>query len=398
MWPLKVLDHVPTVEGGSKYILTEYTKMTLYKELGIEKGASAEEIKKAYKKEALARHPDRGGDKVGFQRLQAAYDTLSNPEKRAFYDSTGQIPGEEHQGNQGGMPDLSAMFGSMFGPRPGPRPGGPFGFSPFGPQGPVRAEKGPNKLHDIGVSLANLYTGKAFTLNMKRDVVCHGCSGSGGSRMESCTTCGGKGVRVRAMQMGPIMTMSHEQCVSCDSTGKRIIEECKICRSRKLLEHELNLEVVIEPGMQEGDRIVFAEKCSESTHYDTPGDVVLVIRPISGESEAWTRRGNDLTIVVSLNLAESLLGWERQIEGHPSGRSLHIVWTGVLRDNDTLSIANWGMPERGTDRKGSLIVVCRVHCQRVLSEDQQHTLKKVWPEWVAPTTKADTVTGHLVSG
>jgi DnaJ family protein A protein 2 len=382
--------------------------MTLYKELGVEKGASAEEIKKAYKKEALARHPDRGGDKAGFQRLQAAYDTLSNPEKRAYYDSTGQVPDENQ--NQGGMPDLSAVFGSMFGSG-GPGPGGPFGSmfgsfgspfgSPFGsqgPQGPVRAEKGPNKLHDIGVSLANLYTGKAFTLNMKRDVVCHGCSGSGGSRMETCNTCGGKGVRVRAMQMGPIMTMSHERCVSCNQTGKRVAEECKVCRGRKLLENEINLEVVIEPGMQEGDRIVFAEKCSESTQYNVPGDVVLVIRSISGESEAWTRRGNDLTITVSLNLAESLLGWERQIEGHPSGRPLHIVWSGVLRDNDNIIVPNWGMPEKGTDRKGSLIVVCRVNCQRVLSEDQQNTLKKVWPEWVTPTMKADTVTGHLGSG
>ena len=245
--------------------------MTLYKELGVEKGASAEDIKKAYKKEALARHPDRGGDKAEFQRLQAAYDILSNPEKRAYYDSTGQVPGEEN-GHQG-MPDISSMFGSMFGQGHGGPfgsmfggQGGPFGFNPFGSQGAVRAEKGPNKLHDIGVSLANLYTGKAFTLNMKRDVVCHGCSGSGGSRMDLCNACNGKGVRIRAVQMGPITTMTHEQCGACDHTGKRIAEECKICRGRKLLENELNLEVVIEPGMQEGDRIVFAEKCSESTH------------------------------------------------------------------------------------------------------------------------------------
>ena len=131
--------------------------------------------------------------------------------------------------------------------------------------------------------------------------------------------------------------------------------------------------------------------------YNSPGDVILVIRAISGES-AWARRGNDLTIVVSLNLAESLLGWERQIEGHPSGRPLHLAWTGVLHDNDSVCFTGWGMPERGSDRKGNLIVICRVNGQRVLSEDQQNTLKKAWPEWSAPITKEGTVTGHLVSG
>ena len=215
--------------------------------------------------------------------------------------------------------------------------------------------------------------------------------------MESCNACGGKGVRVRAMQMGPIMTMAHEQCGACDRTGKRVVEECKICRSRKLLENELNLEVVIEPGMQEGDRIVFAEKCSESTQYSVPGDVVLVIRPISGESEAWVRQGTKLTYTVTITLAESLLGWERQIEGHPSGRPLHIVWTnGLLQDQETVRIVGWGMPERGNPTKmGDLILVCRVDIgQRALSEEQQRALKDVWP-WTAPVSKEGTVTGIL---
>jgi len=366
---------------------------SLYNELGVARNASAEEIKKAYKKEALARHPDRGGDKVHFQRLQAAYDTLSDPQKRAHYDATGEIPTGNNE-MQGGMPDLASMFG-MFGSGGGPF-GSPFG-GPFGSGNQVRAEKGPSKLHDIGVSLSNLYSGKTFTLNMKRDVICHGCSGTGGSRMEACNACGGKGMRMRGVQMGPFMTMSHEPCTTCSQTGKRVVEECKLCRGRKLLENENNLDVVIEPGMQEGDRIVFPGKCSESTQYANPGDVILAIRSISGESEAWTRQGTKLTYTVTLTLAESLLGWERQIRGHPSGRPLHIVWTnGILRDQETVRIAGWGMPERKTPAFGDLILICRVDVgQRALSEEQQRALKDVWP-WTAPVSKEGTVTGVLV--
>jgi len=371
---------------------------SLYSELGVERGASAEEIKKAYKKEALARHPDRGGDKAGFQRLQAAYDTLSDPQKRAHYDATGEIPNGEQQG---GMPDMSSIFGSMFGSQFSGPFGGPFGF---GPGSGIRPEKGPNKLHDIGVCLADLYSGKNFTLHMKRDVICHGCSGEGGSRMGPCNACGGKGVHVRAMRMGPIMSMSHEPCGPCGQSGKRVVEECRLCRGRKLLESESNLEVVIEPGMQEGDRLVFAGKCSESTQYNTPGDVVLAIRSISGESEAWVRKGSELTYVVHLTLAESLLGWSRNIDGHPSGKPLNILWkNGILRDGENIRISGWGMPERvsGTPERvsrkiGDLIVLCRVNLsQRILADDQRQILKNVWKDWAEPTEKEGYITGRL---
>ena len=361
----------------------------LYGVLGVGKKASADEIKRAYRKEALAKHPDRGGNKEEFQAMQAAYDVLSNPNKRAQYDATGQIPTGGEDLSHGGMPDLSAIFGSMFGGG-----GMPFFGHHFGPQhGPgVKAARGPNKLHEIGVGLSDLYKGKTFRLNMKREVLCGGCDGEGGSRMEACDACGGKGFRIHGQQMGPIMTMIHEPCGACSSSGKCILEKCGSCEGRQVVESESVLDVVIEPGMQEGDRLTFEGKCSESPMFDRPGDVVLVLRSSTTDSEIWKRRGADLTIDMELTLAESLLGWGRQIEGHPSGRPLHIVWTnGVLREGEILRIGGWGMPKAGGGL-GDLRIACRVKAaQGTWSDEQLRALKSVWVDWSAPVIKEDTV-------
>jgi DnaJ family protein A protein 2 len=362
----------------------------LYGLLGVGKKATADEIKRAYRKEALAKHPDRGGNKEEFQAMQGAYDVLSDPGKRAQYDATGQIPmdGPADMGH-GGMPDLSAIFGSMFGGG-----GMPFFGHHFGPQhGPgVKVARGPNKLHEIGVGLSDLYKGKTFRLTMKREVLCGGCDGEGGSRMEACGACGGKGFRIRGQQMGPIMTMMHEPCGACSQSGKCIVEKCGSCEGRQVVESESVLDVVIEPGMQEGDRLTFEGKCSESPLFERPGDVVLVLRAATTDSEIWKRKGADLTIDVELTLAESLLGWERQIEGHPSGRPLHIVWTnGVLREGEILRIGGWGMPKAGGGL-GDLRIVCRVKAtQGTWSEEQLRALKSVWADWSAPVMKEDTV-------
>jgi len=359
----------------------------LYSVLGVGKNASADEIKRAYRKEALAKHPDRGGAKEDFQAMQAAYDILSDPGKRAHYDATGEIPrGGESMGH--GPPDLSAMFGSIFGGG-----GMPFFGHPFGPpQGHgEKAARGPNKLHEIGLGLSDYYKGKTFRLNMKREVLCGGCNGRGGSRMETCSACGGKGFRIHGQQMGPIMTMAHVPCEACGQAGTRVIEKCNTCDGRQVVDSASVLDVVIEPGMQDGDRMTFEGKCSESPLFAQPGDVVFVLRSTATDSDIWKRRGAELTLEVELSLAESLLGWGRQIEGHPSGRPLHIVWmNGVLREGEVLRIAGWGMPVRGGGL-GDLRIVCRVKAQGTWSEEQLRALKSVWADWSAPVVTDDTV-------
>ena len=366
----------------------------LYAALGLGRDASAEEIKRAYRKEALTNHPDRGGDKEKFQRLQAAYEVLSNPGRRAAYDQTGSAGDMEVQ-----MPDLSSLFGSLF----------QGGMSMFGSQFPgndLKAAKGPSKLHEIGVGLADMYKGKTFQINAKRDVLCHECLGKGGSLLESCGPCGGKGFRIKAQQMGPIMAMSQETCEVCNGSAERVVEKCDECAGKGLIEKATTLEGVVEPGMQEGDRIVLAGQCSESVQFERPGDVILVLRS-SGVDPFWIRKGADLVREIQLELAESLLGFGRDLEGHPSGRSLHVVWKGgVVREGEVLRIPGWGMPYRSVSegahrsinggsegaRLGDLRLVCRISGpQGAWSEEQLRVLKSIWPTWSEPEIKEGSV-------
>jgi DnaJ family protein A protein 2 len=353
----------------------------LYGLLGLQQNASVDEVKKAYRKEALVKHPDRGGNKEEFQKMQAAYEVLSDPDKRAHYDATGQVPqegsGSPGHGFPGGMPDLAAMFGGMFG-------GGGMPFPFFngggGPQQQMKAARGPNKIHEIGLSMADLYAGKTFKLNMKRETLCGRCSGRGGTRIENCGQCGGRGFRMRGQQMGPIMAMTQEPCGACGQTGQRILEECGECRGKRVVDRESVLDVKVESGMQDGDRITFVGQCSESPQFERPGDVILIIRAATTDSEEWVRHGAELTYTVSLTLAEMLLGWQRVIMGHPSGQPLNVAWTGgVLSDGAVLTLAGLGMPTR-SGSPGDLKLVCRVQ-KAQLSDEQRVALKAVWPEW-----------------
>lgn len=367
--------------------------MDPYAEMGLKKGASDDEIRKAYKKEALRRHPDRGGDKEAFQRLQKANEVLSDPEKKAFYDQTGQIPGDDAgappgAGGGGGGIDISEILGGMFG---GGGRGMPFfaGMPGMGPRPGEPAPKGPNKIQEIGISLADLYHGKTIKTTMKRDILCTGCNGKGGKRMETCAACKGRGMRMRSHQMGPMIQMIHEPCDACGQTGQRAADQCEDCKGKRVLEREATVDIRIEPGMQDGDRIVMQGQCSESPLYKEPGDLVIVVRIAD---EGWARRGDDLGYEVTVTQAEALLGWERVIDTHPSGEPVKVVWRGgVLRDRDMIRVVGKGMPVRGeAGRFGNLVIGCRVAVPETLTEEQCRLLKEVWPEWLAPVGEANT--------
>jgi DnaJ family protein A protein 2 len=356
-----------------------------YARLGVSRNASQDEIKKAYRKEALKHHPDReGGDTEMFQKIEAANSILSNPERKALYDATGSVtegpgPGFNPFGGGGFNVNLSEMFGQMFGSHSGSG------------SRPRRPPVGPHKLHEIGVSLSDLYHGKQFELRIKRDILCPTCDGHGGMHVETCSSCNGSGTRVSQIQMGPMMMVQQGPCTDCVG-GKKVRDTCTACSGKKVKETESVLPVKIEPGMQEGERLVFAGQCSESPDFERPGDVILVLRASSTELGRWIREGSTLKRSLTLTWAEALLGFERDLEGHPSGRPLHIVWTGgFVKEGEVLRVVGWGMPDHIVKGSlGDLRLICHIEGSQIPA-DRLADLQRAFPEWKAPTVRSETI-------
>ena len=369
----------------------------LYEVLGVEKDATADDIKKAFRKKAVVEHPDKGGDKAKFQSLQNAYSVLSDPQKRAHYDATGQVP-TEGPGSGSAPVDISELFGSMFG-------GGGFSFpSMFGMPGmpgmgmggpgmqrqSQKVARGPNKLHEIGVSLSDLYHGKTIELQMKRDCLCAACKGKGGMTT-TCESCGGSGVRMMQQQMGPMIAMTQAPCSTCQQSGLRVTNACGECRGKKVVEVSVKLEGRINPGMSDGNRIVFPGQCSESPMFHEPGDVILVVR--ESESPDWVRKGEILACNITISMAESLLGWERTYTNHPSGKTLHVVCSKPVVNGEIVTLFGWGMPTVNSG-KGDLQIQCNVMGHSAWTDAERAALMTVWPDWSEPVLQNESVTVH----
>lgn len=355
----------------------------LYELLGVAKDASEDDIKKAWRRKALSDHPDKGGDKEKFQEAQNAYRVLSDEKLRRIYDQTGQVPNDdgsvEGHGPQGGGPDMSHIFGQMFGggfPFPGfPGMGGP-------PPPGQKAPRGPNKHHEIGLSLKDFYKGRTINIRMTRDVLCETCGGKGGKQPMSCGACGGRGVRIQQMQMGPMITVNQMPCGVCEQTGQVCAEKCGRCGGKRTTQADLSIEARIDPGMHEGERIVFPRQCSESPQYEEPGDFVLILRYSNSDNTGWNRDGNNLRRDVEISLGEALLGFERRFSDHPSESEVCVAWAGgPLFEGEVLRMKGLGMPVRGSTERGDALITVRIRReQRTWSEEEASSLKKVWPD------------------
>lgn len=324
--------------------------MSLYERLGVERGADAQEIRRAYLKLSKTEHPDKGGSEERFKEIQQAYEVLSDDQQRAFYDQTGQLPGEGGGGGgpPGGMPfgfggggmpfhfDIGSMFGGMFG---GGGPGG--GQMHRRP----RAPKAPPKSHEINLTLHDFFYGKTIKLKFDRQKFCETCKGEGAESFETCNNCGGTGMRQSVMMIGPGMqAVSRSPCGPCGGEGKQIRSACKTCNGLKFQSQEKVLTCKIEPGAKPGDVITFPNECSDQHEFMEPGDVNIILKE-ADESSNFTRVGDDLTIVVQVTLTEALLGTKKVLRGHPAhpaGLEITIP-AGVMR-GDHVNIRGEGFP------------------------------------------------------
>jgi len=245
--------------------------MGLYEELGLAKDATPEEIKKAYRSLARTHHPDKGGDAEKFKKVQEAYETLSDPQKRQNYDHP--------QENHGGLPP--DIFAHMFG-----------GGNPFGQRGPKRRA---DHEHTVTISLDDAYRGLTKNMKITLQRICRECS-------SKCSTCQGHG-QVHH-HMGPFAMA--QPCGQCQGQGS-VNKGCTGCNFRKNKFENLNLELKIPKGVESGN-VLTAHGLGEQARSDAeePGD--LHFRIHVADHPHFMRQGKDLIFSTKISFEDSVNG------------------------------------------------------------------------------------------
>lgn len=344
----------------------------LYSVLGVPKTADARDIKKAYFDLAKEKHPDKGGNEEEFKHVQRAYSILSDPQKRDFYDQTGQVLGEGGNpegghpfgggmgGMGGGIPfDIGGLFGGLFGG------GMSFGGGGQRHQGPPSAmrqpTKAPPKIQSINLTLSDLYHGRSLKINFERQRFCTECNGNGYMKFLSCAGCNGRGRVGIQHVIGPgMIAMNEISCPQCQGAGSKREQECVRCHGKCLLDEQKSLEVTIERGMFAGERLVFPGECSDTQEFVYAGDVVVVLEQ-ADETIPWRRDGDILRATLEVSFTEALCGCKKVLPNHPGfPTGCEIDIRPGHQHLDVLTVKEAGMPKRDGSGKGDALITLHV--------------------------------------
>ncbi len=300
------------------------SKRDYYEVLGVGKDASADEIKKAYRKLAVKYHPDKNpGDKEAeekFKEAAEAYSILSDPDKKARYDQFG------HAGVEGAGPDFSGGFGNLndilneiFGSAFGGGFGGGFsGFGGFG--GGQRQQQRVYRGRDIRVrvklTLEEIAKGVEKEITIEKSVPCNDCNGRGArnsSDIKTCPACKGTGQVQRVVNSFLGQTISYSTCQQCGGEGKIISNPCKSCGGTGLVRKRETIKVRIPAGVEAGMQLTLQGQGHAAKNNGINGDLLVVIEEV--EHKDLKREGNNLFYTKIISLPEAILGGEVDIPG-----------------------------------------------------------------------------------
>ena len=352
-----------------------------YDILGVSVNATDVEIKKAYRKCALKYHPDKNPSEEAaekFKEASAAYEILSDSEKREIYDQFGE-DGLSGAGGAGGFPGGGFGFGDDI-------------FSQFfgagGAQRPRGPQRGKDIKHEISASLEELYKGRTAKLALNKQILCKECEGRGGKKgaVKKSTSCNGQGIKFVTRQMGPMIQRFQTECDVCHGTGDIIDpkDRCKSCNGKKVENERKILEVHVEPGMKDGQRIVFKGEADQAPDV-IPGDVVFIVseRP----HKSFKRDGDDLVYEAEIDLLTAIAGGEFALE-HVSGDWLKvgIVPGEVIAPGMRKVIEGKGMPIPKYGGYGNLIIKFTIKFpeNHFTSEENLKKLEEILPPRIVP--------------
>ena len=342
-------------------------KEDFYDVLGVEKNATPDEIKRAYRQKAREHHPDvNQADPLAeekFKRIGEAYDVLGNPEKRAMYDRYGHdMPNSSgFNMNAGGFGfDFSDIFDGFFG----------------GATSSHRVDlTGDSLRYDLTISLKQAYIGTIINIDINRLAECTHCDGTGSSSKTApsvCTSCNGVGQvkRVGTSVFG-MQVMTTAPCDNCGGTGQTVKDPCTNCHGQGRRKATEKLEVEIPKGVDIGSRIRYSGKGNAGIRGAGAGDLMIFINIKS--HKLYERRGSDLIRQINISYAVMVLGGKIDLE-HIDGEKIEVDIPANNLNGNIIRLKGKGMPELRSNRYGDLHLITAVNVPNDLSKRERELL------------------------
>jgi len=341
-----------------------------YKLLDVPRDATVSQISRAYRQMARKYHPDKlkpddpkyKETVEKFQKIQNAYDVLSDEDKRRKYDQYGE-EGLKQNMNKGWNPfDF-------------------FNMNNAGPERSGEMPKGPSIHIEVQVTLEDLYNGKDIEVLQRRQTLCPKCRGSGAkdpNDVKTCPVCDGQGFRVVTQRLGPgFVTKTQTTCDHCGGKGKTVTSQCEYCSGKKISRGEQMINVYIERGMPDGFEIKSVEDADEAPER-TPGD--LIFKLFTVPHKRFTRKGNDLHMQYTISLLQALIGFTKTFN-HLDGHEVKVERTEITPPGYVLKLSGEGMPVHDSpDINGDLYITFVIQFPDKLTENQKEQVVKLFAE------------------
>ncbi len=364
-------------------------KRDYYEVLGVSKTATADEIKKAYRKMAIKYHPDKNpGDKAAeekFKEAAEAYDVLSNDEKRQRYDQFGHSMGPQGFGGGGAgyegfhaggftMEDIFSQFGDIF----GGRFGGMGGFESAGGRatGRKRVRRGSDVRITLKLTLEDIAKGVDKTLKIPVLVADPDCKGTGakdGTSFTTCPTCHGQGTVVSQEQSFFGVTNRHVVCPRCQGEGKIISQQCDHCHGEGVIRSEQTVSFHIDPGVTNGMTLTLPDKGNAALNGGQNGDLLVLIEELPHPD--LIRDGNDVIYNLMLDIPTATLGGSVEVPTL-TGRARLKIAPGT-QPGKVLRLRGKGLPEYGRGNVGDELINVMVYIPETLNDDERKAIESL---------------------
>ena len=360
-------------------------KRDFYEILGVQKGASAEEIKKAYRKVAMQHHPDRNpGDKSSedkFKEAAEAYEILNDSDKKAQYDRFGHNAFSNGRGGSGGfggmnMDDIFSQFGDVFGGGGGDEAFGSFFGGGRSSGRNSRGTRGSNLRVKMKLNFEEIAKGSTKTIKVKKHVKCTTCSGSGAkdkNSMQTCTGCGGSG-QVRRVQntfLGQMQTVT--TCPTCSGDGTTITAKCTACKGEGRVYGEETVTVDIPAGVQEGMQLSVSGKGNAGERGGSAGDLIVLIEEESHPE--LTRDGLNVGFDLHISFPDAVFGTQIEVPTI-DGRAKIKVPPGT-QSGKIFRLKGKGFPHVNSYEKGDQLIQVNIWTPQNVSAEEHVVLEKM---------------------